>query len=107
MEFDSIFVKNYTYICFMIKRTLIKQIKYMSGKMPIISITGPRQSGKTTLAKQCFPKHDYVNIENPDVYEEAVSDPRSFLTKHKHGLIIDEIQFCVFYYPFCMRHDAS
>lgn len=60
--------------------------------MPIISITGPRQSGKTTLSKQCFPKYDYVNLESPDTLEEARSDPRAFLTRFKHGLIIDEAQ---------------
>ena len=64
----------------------------MATKMPVISITGSRQSGKTTLSKQCFPKHDYVNLENPDTFEEAKSDPRLFLTKHKKGLIIDEVQ---------------
>jgi predicted AAA+ superfamily ATPase len=64
----------------------------MAAKMPIISITGPRQSGKTTAAKMCFPDYDYVNLENPDVLEEAKSDPRLFLTRFKSGLIIDEIQ---------------
>jgi predicted AAA+ superfamily ATPase len=76
----------------MIKRIIAEKIKQMAAKMPIISITGPRQSGKTTLAKAVFPKHTYVNLESPDVYEDAKSDPRSFLTQHKHGLIIDEAQ---------------
>ena len=60
--------------------------------MPVISITGPRQSGKTTVAKMCFPHYDYVNLENPDTLEDAKSDPRSFLIRFKQGLIIDEIQ---------------
>jgi len=60
--------------------------------MPVISITGPRQSGKTTISKMCFPDYDYTNLENPDTFEEAKSDPRFFLTRHKKGLIIDEIQ---------------
>ncbi len=64
----------------------------MATKMPVISITGPRQSGKTTLAKMCFPQYDYVNLENPDTLEEAKSDPRLFLTRFKSGLIIDEVQ---------------
>lgn len=76
----------------MIKRIVAEKIKQMAVKMPIISITGPRQSGKTTLAKAVFPKHTYVNLESPDVYEEAKSDPRSFLTQHKYGLIVDEAQ---------------
>ncbi|MFI5140702.1 MAG: ATP-binding protein, partial [Sphingobacteriales bacterium] len=58
----------------------------------VISITGPRQSGKTTLAKQCFPNYTYVNLEAPDTLADARSDPRAFLTRHKHGLIIDEAQ---------------
>jgi len=60
--------------------------------MPIISITGPRQSGKTTLSKVCFPDYDYCNLENPDVFDEAKSDPRYFLSRHKKGIIIDEVQ---------------
>ncbi len=76
----------------MIKRVLAEQIKLMATKMPVISITGPRQSGKTTLAKQCFPGYDYWNLENPDVFETAKSDPRLFLSQHKKGLIIDEVQ---------------
>ena len=64
----------------------------MATKMPVISITGPRQSGKTTVAKMCFPHYDYVNLENPDTLEDAKSDPRLFLSRHKSGLIIDEVQ---------------
>ena len=64
----------------------------MAAKMPLISITGPRQSGKTTLAKQCFPEYDYMNLENPDVFATAKSDPRLFLSQHKKGLIVDEVQ---------------
>jgi len=60
--------------------------------MPVISVTGPRQSGKTTLAKLCFPNYSYVNLENPDTYQAAVSDPRLFLTQFQSGLIIDEVQ---------------
>ncbi|MDR1493240.1 MAG: ATP-binding protein [Planctomycetaceae bacterium] len=76
----------------MINREIIEYIKLTSAKMPVISITGPRQSGKTTLAKMCFPHYDYVNLENPDVLEEAKSDPRLFLTRFRTGLILDEIQ---------------
>lgn len=76
----------------MIKRILGGQIKRMATKMPIISITGPRQSGKTTLARQCFPEYDYMNLESPDTFANAKSDPRLFLSQHKKGLIIDEAQ---------------
>ena len=64
----------------------------MANKMPVISITGPRQSGKTTVAKMSFPHYGYVNLENPDVLEDAKSDPRLFLTRFSQGVIIDEIQ---------------
>ena len=80
------------YICIMIQRQIIPLIKEMSEKMPIISITGPRQSGKTTLSKNCFPDYDYYNLENPDTFDEAKSDPRYFLSRHKKGIIIDEVQ---------------
>ncbi len=76
----------------MIKRILASQIKLMATKMPVISITGPRQSGKTTLAKQCFPGYEYMTLENPDIFEFAKSDPKLFLTQHDKGLIIDEVQ---------------
>ncbi len=64
----------------------------MAGKMPIISITGPRQSGKTTLSKMCFPDYDYVNLESPETRRAAEEDPKAFLQTHKQGLIIDEAQ---------------
>lgn len=76
----------------MIQREISSTLKKMASKMPIISITGPRQSGKTTLAKMCFPEYQYVNLESPDVYEAAVSDPRLFLSQFKKGIIIDEVQ---------------
>lgn len=76
----------------MIKRELQNTIVEMAKKMPVISITGPRQSGKTTLAKICFPDYDYYNLENPSVLERAKIDPQSFLTNHSKGIIIDEVQ---------------
>lgn len=76
----------------MIQRDIVGKIKLMAQKMPVISITGPRQSGKTTVAKMCFPEYDYANLENPDTFEDAKSDPRLFLSRHKKGLIIDEVQ---------------
>lgn len=76
----------------MLQRILQSKIKQMAKKMPVLSISGPRQSGKTTISKICFPDHKYVNLENPDVLEEAISDPRHFLSSHKKGIIIDEAQ---------------
>ena len=61
--------------------------------MPVIAITGPRQSGKTTLIKNTFPDYPYVTLEDLEVREFAKSDPKGFLMQHTEGLIIDEIQY--------------
>lgn len=76
-----------------INRTLQNKIKQLSRKFPVVSINGPRQSGKTTLAKLCFSDFDYVNLEMPDNRTYAQEDPRSFLNRFKQGVIIDEIQY--------------
>ncbi len=59
---------------------------------PIITITGPRQSGKTTLVRHLFPDKHYVSLENPDQREMALNDPRAFLKSIESGSILDEIQ---------------
>jgi len=59
---------------------------------PIIGITGPRQSGKTTLAQEIFPDLAYVSLEKLDVRTIATQDPRGFLQKYKAGAIFDEVQ---------------
>jgi len=74
------------------QRILANKIKEMAKKMPILSITGPRQSGKTTLSQLAFPTYDYVNLEHPATLQRAQTDPESFLSQHKKGLIIDEVQ---------------
>ena len=65
----------------------------MAESFPAVSVTGPRQSGKTTLVKKAFPKYEYINLENLDERSYAEEDPRSFLKQHMdQGVIIDEIQ---------------
>ena len=77
----------------MITRTLQTHIKKMSRVFPVVAVTGPRQSGKTTLVKANFPNYSYVNLENLDDRKAAVEDPRMFLKYHgRHGVIIDEAQ---------------
>lgn len=76
----------------MIPRELSHLVKAMAEKMPVISITGPRQSGKTTLARMCFPDYDYVNLESPETRLLAMDDPKAFLKQRDRGLIIDEAQ---------------
>jgi predicted AAA+ superfamily ATPase len=59
---------------------------------PVVAITGPRQSGKTTLARDIFASLPYVNLEDLDTRELAVSDPRRFLSRFKDGAVLDEVQ---------------
>jgi len=64
----------------------------MAQKFPVLVFTGPRQSGKTTLAKLVFPEYRYVSLENPDNLAFALSDPRGFLAIYDKYVIIDEAQ---------------
>lgn len=80
------------YICFMIKRQIDAKLKEMAGKFPVITVTGPRQSGKTTLCKQIFSDYRYVTLENPDMRLYAEDDPRGFLEEYNEKVIIDEAQ---------------
>jgi len=59
---------------------------------PVLAITGPRQSGKTTLLRKQFPEYKYVSLENPDIRERAEEDPNSFLKKYDRHVIFDEVQ---------------
>ncbi|MBD3288781.1 DUF4143 domain-containing protein [candidate division KSB1 bacterium] len=76
----------------MIRREISEIILSKTSQMPVIVVTGPRQSGKTTLVKALFQDYDYVNLEFPDIRSRAEEDPRLFLTGHKTGLVIDEVQ---------------
>ena len=76
----------------MIDRTLETTLKELSTKYPVVTVTGPRQSGKTTLCRKVFPKKDYVNLENLDIRQFAIEDPRGFLRNYPEGAILDEIQ---------------
>ena len=76
-----------------IPRSIEKEVLEMSNQYPVITITGPRQSGKTTLAKHLFSYLPYFSFENPDVRLLAESDPRSFLNQFDIGAVLDEIQY--------------
>ena len=76
----------------MIKRELQNKCLEFAKQYPVVTITGPRQSGKTTLAKVCFPEKPYANLEEPDKRRLAIEDPRGFLKNYPHGAILDEIQ---------------
>ena len=75
-----------------IPRDLTPRLLRAAQTSPSITLTGPRQSGKTTLARAVFPEHSYVSLEAPDVRAFAAEDPRSFLAQYPDGAIIDEVQ---------------
>ena len=77
---------------FMIKRIAADKLKQLSLKFPVVAVVGPRQSGKTTLVRSVFAGKRYVSLEDPDVREFALNDPRKFLDINGPGTIIDEIQ---------------
>lgn len=67
-------------------------VRDMVKKYPVLAITGPRQSGKTTMLKKQFPDYRYVNLENPDVRSFAESDPNGFLSLYDSKVVFDEVQ---------------
>lgn len=76
----------------MIKRDAEKYIRAVAREFAVVSVFGPRQSGKTTLVRSMFPDYDYVNFENPDERAAALADGASFLARHVRPLILDEVQ---------------
>jgi uncharacterized protein len=78
----------------MIKRDIDHKLMELAQKFPVITITGPRQSGKTTLVKNQFSHKSYVSLEEPDVRQFALTDPRAFLAQFPNGAILDEVQRC-------------
>ena len=76
----------------MIKRTLESKLKKAVTQYPVVTLTGPRQSGKTTLVRSAFPKYDYISLEDPDQSSYALEDPRGFLKQFPGKTILDEAQ---------------
>ncbi len=76
----------------MINRTAAARLLKLAKTFRSVAVTGPRQSGKTTLCRTLFPKKPYVSLENPDILEFATTDPRGFLAQYKNGAILDEVQ---------------
>lgn len=76
----------------MITRQILEKLRDMATKFPVLTITGPRQSGKTTLCRQVFSDYRYVSLETPDIRLFAENDPRGFLEAYKDRVIIDEAQ---------------
>lgn len=78
----------------MIERHVGATVKRLARGYPAIVITGPRQSGKTTLARALFRRHPYVSLEEPDTRLLATEDPRRFLERYRNGAVLDEVQRC-------------
>ena len=76
----------------MIEREIVPCLTRLFGQYPFVTVTGPRQSGKTTVCRETFPDLAYVNLEAPDQREFAEADPRGFLARLSEGAILDEIQ---------------
>ena len=76
----------------MIPRSLEPELRTLATHYPVVAVTGPRQSGKTTLCRKVFPQKPYVSLEALDVRDFAREDPRGFLAEHRSGAVIDEIQ---------------
>jgi uncharacterized protein len=83
-------------VCFMaidwIERTIQEEFARVMEEYPVVTITGPRQSGKTSLAKRCYPDYEYVNLELPEIRRLAQNDPYAFFNAYPPPVIIDEIQ---------------
>lgn len=76
----------------MIRRLITTELLESAAEYPVVTVFGPRQSGKTTLARMTFPDKRYYSLENPDIRMAAESDPKGFLTQLPEGGILDEIQ---------------
>lgn len=76
----------------MIERQLKNEILETANDFKIVCVTGPRQSGKTTLCQEVFKDKPYVSLEDPDIASKALSDTRKFLEQYKDGAVFDEIQ---------------
>ncbi len=76
----------------MFKRDIEQELKELAADYPVVTVIGPRQSGKTTLVQHTFPRKPYANLEALDTRQLAMSDPRGFLDQYPQGAILDEIQ---------------
>src|SRR3984893_8611416 len=78
----------------LIPRQAAPVLERLAGGYPLVAVTGPRQSGKTTLVREGFSAKPYVSLEDLDERAFAESDPRGFLDRFADGAVLDEVQRC-------------
>lgn len=88
----------------MIKRDIELKVRQLAEKFPVVTITGPRQSGKSTLLKSLFPEYRYVSLENLDVRAFASEDPKGFLNTYESKVIIDEAERVPSLFSYLQTH---
>ena len=88
----------------MINRTLKDKLLSLAKQYPILTLTGPRQSGKSTLLQNTFPNYRYVSLEDPDMREFAQTDPRGFLRSYSNRIILDEVQRVPTLFSYLQTH---
>lgn len=93
MQFCTILRLNLGFVQMIeFKRSIEPELLRAAKEYPVVTVTGPRQAGKTTLVKKTFPNKVYINLEAPDIRAAAEEDPRGFLSTLPQGGILDEIQ---------------
>lgn len=75
----------------MIRRNAASLLRELATQYPVVGVVGPRQAGKTTLCRSCFPSHAYASLEAPDTLQFATDDPRGFLESIREGAVLDEV----------------
>jgi len=88
----------------MINRAAHQRLLRLAAGFPIVAITGPRQSGKTTLTRMAFPDKEYLSLEDPDIRSLAEQDPRGFLSRLPDGAILDEVQRAPQLFSYLQTH---
>lgn len=88
----------------MIPRAAQRTLRRLAKGYPVALVTGPRQSGKTTLARATFPRKPYVSLENPEDRRFATEDPKGFIARFAKGAVIDEAQHCPELFSYLQTH---
>lgn len=87
-----------------INRQLATKVRHLGDKFPIVTLTGPRQSGKSTLLKNIYPDYRYVSLENPDLRRFATEDPNGFIRTYDNHVIIDEAERAPSLFSYLQTH---